>query len=778
MTVFQANEQGDASHFTLNTNAYGYNVTDPTTNEQVAEGLQTAQFENMLNEIRNQPMFRLTMDKEAEYYDGNQLDFETLEMLEERNQAPLITNLIKPTIDAVLGMEVKSRTKWKVDPADEKVDGTDQDVADALSVRLHKAETETRADRACSEAFGSQAKVGLGWVEVARESDPFKAPWRVNPVHRREMWWDWRAKNPDLSDARYLIRRQWVDEDVAMAAFPDAGNIIQYLVGGVPTMDLLIGQDTGLARAIEIFRGSSIEQYEYVNAARKRVCLFEVWYKRMLQGHVLKLPNGRTIEFDLQNILHCEAALSGQVQIKAAKFLKVRQAWFVGAYRLADNPTPYNHQKYPYVPFFGFREDRTGIPYGLIRSMVSPQDEVNARKSKMMWLLGARRVKADSDAVKDHNIAAAEVARPDAYIIMNADRRPGSVFEVEDGGNMADQQFKVMQDAKEEINKAAGVYQSMLGDQQSGVTAGIAINSLVEQGTTTLAEINDNYRFARRLVGELLLEMVKEDMQGLQTNVTIEDGAQERVIQLNVPGIDQTTGFPCLTNDVSKANVEVLLDDTSNSPTYRMQQFAQLTEMTKALPPQAQAVIIPFIMDASDLSQRKPMADALRKAMGMQTNPDGSQQDPQVQQLQQQMDQMKQEGLQQIQQLQQALQQAQQQNQQDQQQLHQLQMQVKDKSGELGIKSQELQLKMQEAQNNAGAGAGTSATQSVQAQLDAEKIALEHEKVATELRAKLIEQEMQRESNASAERMKAMEHEISVMQANLDAGKRVYTVKT
>ena len=53
----------------------------------------------------------------------------------------------------------------------------------------------------------------------------------------------------------------------------------------------------------------------------------------------------------------------------------------------------------------------------------------------------------------------------------------------------------------------------MLGkDVAGGAKSGVAINSLVEQGTTTLAEMNDNYRVSRAATFELLLSLVKQDI--------------------------------------------------------------------------------------------------------------------------------------------------------------------------------------------------------------------------------------------------------------------------
>ena len=60
-----------------------------------------------LMEIRHQPHWRREADRAADYYDGNQLSPETVDKLKERGQPPLISNLIKPTVDTVLGMEAK-----------------------------------------------------------------------------------------------------------------------------------------------------------------------------------------------------------------------------------------------------------------------------------------------------------------------------------------------------------------------------------------------------------------------------------------------------------------------------------------------------------------------------------------------------------------------------------------------------------------------------------------------------------------------------------------------
>ncbi|MBK8772549.1 MAG: hypothetical protein IPM06_19285 [Rhizobiales bacterium] len=169
--------------------------------------LTLEEFTAFLEEVRDQPAWRTQADKEMDYCDGNQLGSTILKEMEALGIPPAIEPLIGPILDGVLGLEIKSRGDWKVSAQEQN--GAD-DLAEAMNFKLHEAETRSGADVACSEAFDPQVKVGLGWVYVGREQNPFKAcKYRVESVHRNEISFDWHAR-PDQSDARFLIRRKWL----------------------------------------------------------------------------------------------------------------------------------------------------------------------------------------------------------------------------------------------------------------------------------------------------------------------------------------------------------------------------------------------------------------------------------------------------------------------------------------------------------------------------------------------------------------------------------------
>jgi hypothetical protein len=209
------------------------------------------------------------------------------------------------------------------------------------------------------------------------------------------------------------------------------------------------------------------------------------------------------------------------------------------------------------------------------------------------------------------------------------------------------QQFEIMKDAEETLQRATGVYQAMLGSAEQGTTSGIAINSLVEQGTTTLAEINDNYRYSRRAVGEALVNLIRDDIAGQQVNVVVGEDASKRIISLNVPQQDPATGMTFLANDTERSQVKVALEDVPSTPAYRAQQAAMLTQVMQSLAPEFR--LMPFYIESTELPQRKKIVATLKKVLNLPDVDYQPGQDPekdalmqQVQALTQQLEQLSQ----------------------------------------------------------------------------------------------------------------------------------------
>lgn len=587
-------------------------------------GLSVHQLEEFLDDMRSAPAWRQRSDLECNYYDGNQHTPESIQQHAERNLPVVTVNLVAPTVNLVLGMEARTRTDWVVKP-DGSSRGLTAKQADGFTALLNEAERNTHADQACADAYESQVKAGIGWVEVANSMNPFEYPHRVCAVDRREIWWDMRAKDRLLKDARWLVRRKWNDLDVVLTMVPQQmRSYVEAAVNNPSGWDFQTFQSSfPMLQDAMIARDWFSDSGEWCDSQRKRVCAYEVWYRVAVQGLVIEYADGRAAEYDKKNPMHVASVAHGVATLRWCSYMKMRLSWWVGPFRLLDVESPYGTNEFPYVPFWGYMEDDTRTPYGIIRSMRSLQDEVNARRSRMLWQLSAQRVIVEDDAVDDHAATAREVNRPDAYLKLAAKRKRGPNMPgitIEDHSGMNAQQYNVYEDSKRSLQQSAGVFAPMLGDSQSGAEAGVAIDMLIQQGTTVLAKINSNYRHSRTEVGRKLLHLVVAKMGTAQRKVDLPDMAPSgaKSITFNRRIEDPTTGAVTIEHDVTRMLWRVALGDVPQSPTHQQNRLKELTEFAKSLPEDLQAVFADLVVMASDLPNKDQIAARIRRITGQQ----------------------------------------------------------------------------------------------------------------------------------------------------------------
>lgn len=606
-------------------------MNEQQTKKTDPQAIDANEFADILTEIQNQPPWRARADKEADYIDGNQLDTELLNKQKARGIPPASENIMRPAIESVMGLEAKTRKDWRLS-SEGGVEG--EDVAAALGFKLNQAERKSGADKACSEAFRKQYSIGIGWVEVARASDPFAFPYRCSAVHRNELWWDMvgARENPDMSLCRWMVRRKWMDKRRIVLAFPESEELIQRVDGrwgGRWDVSLDGGTSTGLMDSWATERGWSIEEEQWIDVVNKRMALFEVWYRRWVNAVVLKQANGRVVEYDIKNPAHDLAIASGIVQVEKATVAKVRRAYMLGPHILNDGPSPYKHRHFPYVRFVGWEEDRTGVPFGAARDMIFPQDSLNSAISKLRWGISAVRTERTKGAVamKDEQFRE-QVARVDADIVLDAEHmaQPGARFEVKRDYTLTEQHYNMMQDSRASIERSSGISASFQG-RQGTARSGLQEQTQVEQANQSLAAIMDNFSTARAMVGEMLLSMIIEDMAGKPETIVIEGDAvrQPKTVLVNQPTTDPDTGVQYLTNDIERVRLKVSLEDVPTTSSFRAQQLTTLGEAVKSMPPNLQAAVMPFMVGLMDLPYKKEVVDAIRAA-AEQESPEGVEQ--------------------------------------------------------------------------------------------------------------------------------------------------------
>lgn len=578
-------------------------------------------------EIEHQPReWRPIADKEMDYAEGNQLRTELLEAQRQLGIPPSMENLIGAALEGIRGYEEATRTDWRV-TANGQPGG--QDVADAISFKLNEAERNSKADDACSKAFYPQIAVGLGWVEVSKSDDPFAYPYQCRPVNRNEIHWDWASELDDLSDARWLRRQRWMHASRLARVFPEHSELIRrFGKSGVGWWSEYSGEDvggqsTGLNRAWDVAREFTIKEDRWHNPYNKEVCATEVWYRRWVDVVVLKSPDGRVVEFDESNPAHQHAVANNLVQFRKAVVARVRRSYWLGPHQLYDGPTPYAHRYFPYVPFWGFREESTRVPFGYVRNMLYQQDTLNSGNSRLRWGMSAYRTTRTKGAVAmPDDVFRRTVGRLDADIVLDPAHmaQQGATFKVERDFQMNQQQLDMLANARQAIERVNPAAAGAFSGRRGTATSGVQEQTQVEQANQSLAHMMGNFKRSRTLIGEMLMAMIVQDMGKEEATVVIEGDAirPERTIVINRPETD-AAGYTYLSNDLQRTRLMVGLEDVPSSPTYRGQQLNVMSEVVKAMPPQFQAVAFPLMASLMDVPFKRELTEALQKAGAQET---------------------------------------------------------------------------------------------------------------------------------------------------------------
>lgn len=613
-------------------------ITDPTMTDVTAVASVSVEVKDdkdqmtltslldLSDDVKDQPDWRTPANVACKYYDGDQLEPSVVAKLRERGQPITIHNLIAPTVDGVLGMEAKTRTDLLViaDDPDEKM----EQMCEAVNSEFADACRLGGMNKARSDAYAEQIKAGLSWVEVRRNSDPFGPRYKMSTVHRNEIWWDWFSREPDLSDCRWLMRKRWLDVDEARARFPKQKEMIDHAIHDWQDFintDLYEGHEPHLINGYDEWKQYTTKDMNWVSGNRKRILLQVVYYRTYTSMDVLLFDNGRSVQYDKQNIMHVVAAATGKVKLVNAPVSRIREAWFIGPHRIVDRRCTAPQGMFPLIPFWGYRKDENGAPYGLVSRAIPAQNEVNFRRMKLTWLLQAKRIIMDGDAT---NMSDAElqheVERGDGIIKLNPQRQNkttiASSFEVQQDFNIASQQFSVMQESMKLIQDGMGVYSAFLG-QDSSAKSGVAISNLVEQGATTLAEINDNYQFACQQVGQLLLSYLLEDLKDKRDyDVTInrDDPRKRKRVTINAT----VTGQPTLNNDINLLRAHIALAPIQQTPAYKSQLAERLSQVIIGLPPQLQVSVLDMWLDLLDIPNKQEFVERIRAAAGTPKSPD------------------------------------------------------------------------------------------------------------------------------------------------------------
>ena len=588
----------------------------------------------------------MEMATDHDFYDNLQWNPEDAGEVQARGQMPLVYNEVAPMIDWLIGTERRTRVDWKVMPRSED----DVDMAAIKTDVLKYVSDINRVPFLRSRAFADAVKGGVGWMDDGVRDDPTKDVLYAKYEDWRNVLWDSDSYELDLSDARFLFRWRWVDEDVAVMMFPDRENQIRCAVedsqrsGTSSTWDdelTIEGSDpfgsTGRSGVLYAHgSGSSVD------AKRRKVRLIECQYRMPVSTKVVTMGPHKGAIFNEK-----DAALVQSIERRGGSvidkvMMRVHVAVFTETDMLANGVSIFRHNSFSLTPVWCYRRNRDRMPYGAIRRVRDIQMDLNKRASKALFMLSTNQILAESGATEDWENMRDEAARPDGVIVYKA----GSNVTLRRDTDGATGQIQMMALDAQSIQKSAGVSQENMG-RQSNAVSGEAIKARQTQGSVVTTEPFDNLRLATQVQGEKQTSLSEQFYT--EEKVIRLTGAKGAInwVRINQPE-QQADGSVRYLNDMTDSAADFVVSEQDYAGTLRQVMFDSLNAIAGRLPPDVSLRLLTMAFEFSDLPNKDEIADQFRKITGEQDpnkelTPEEQQQAQQAQQQQMEALQMQRE---------------------------------------------------------------------------------------------------------------------------------------
>ena len=516
------------------------------------------------------------------FYDGDHWTAEEISKLQEYGQPPIVINKLASKVDNLAGSEVAGRTRILY--RSRSGQPQEEETARALSdLALYIAERNDQPLE-LSQVFRAGLVTGIGWLDIGVEADPENAEQAPHIFNRCEdelrVVWDPLTMRQDFSDARFVCRERWLDRDDLQQLFPEKASAAAQLLNQPQLNTHTYGQGPGIA---------------YSNTAGDKLRVVEVQYKKSEKQYTLQHPDGR-----LTRTFDAKYAKAQGVPVTSAFVPRVYVVYFTDNLLLSQQPLPYQHGGFSLVPYVFKRSRTDGRPYGIVKSAIDPQKELNKRRSKAMHLLNTAQVIADIDAVEDPYKLAREAARPDGMIL----KRPGKELKIVRNSDLAQSQVAVMDQAARDIQEVMGVFDETIG-KQSNATSGLAIQQRQMAGTLNQMFAFDALRRTKRMLGSQLLALMRQYFTAEMVIRITDDMEAPRQLHLNRQHSEDEVSVE---NDITIGTFDVYVEevrDVLSSQELEIQQLNMLLNAGVPIPPHV-------LVEATSLRNKDALLAALQ----------------------------------------------------------------------------------------------------------------------------------------------------------------------
>jgi len=496
------------------------------------------------------------------YYHGAHWTDAQIKELNKRKQPVVTFNRIARKLNGVVGLIDRLKQDPKAYPRTPKHQEGAELATAVIRAVLDIGNWNAKAPEVALDA----AVEGLSGIVIELGEQDQQGNYDVdfNPVEVDSFFYDPRSYRIDFSDARYMGEGKWMDLDLAQDAFPDKADELE----------------SALENSSELSSNPDRENKWFdMEGGKQLVRVVDCWYRH----------KGRW----------CWTIFTGSLILDSGE-----------SYLFDEKLKPICR----YI-MFSCNVDHDGDRYGFVRNMRSAQDEYNARRSRALFTANSRRLIMTQGSVTDIEKARQEWSRPDGVVVTNA-RTPDEGIKSDDHQFDFAGQLKLMENAIAELDNY-GPNQALIGDISN--QSGRAIQLLQQAGMAELGPYILGYRGWKIRVYRALFSAVQRYWTGEKwVRVTDNEGVAQ-FVQVNGQQIDPMTGQPQMVNAIGELDVDIIMDEGSDTINAQQDVYETLTQIMPSiapmLKPQEAAAAVSILVESSSLSAtaKKTWRDATQQ---------------------------------------------------------------------------------------------------------------------------------------------------------------------
>lgn len=533
---------------------------------------------------------RLVAEKARLYYDGKQLDAVMTRALTRARQPRVIRNEIKPAINGILGLIQQA----KVDPKAYPRNPDNEEQADVASKALRFVADQNRLHRLKVNAAENHLIEGCFGVMVEVDE---QANVVTSLVPYNQLIYDPRSREADFSDAIFKGVGKWMYEGDLKAMFPDFADEL----GSSFSQSW---SDFGLG---EMFtdKPNDLLSEMWLDKKRRRIFVVELYHRDPMWK---------------------------------------RTVFYVGGV-LDETESPYlDDEGSPVCPMVmgSCFIDNQNQRYGVVASMLSPQDELNAYASRALHLANSRQLQVTDPNFPpevDARTASAEAAKANGVIPAGWSVVPTT--------DMAIGIQAMMENARQALVRQAPT-PAVLADASATNQSGRSRLVLQQAGMTEIARALGRLEDAENEVFRQIwmrlrqfkqepwwVRITGEDQKAEFVGVNIPTGPDGQEIPPEMAQMMQAQGMPVsIKNNLATMDVDIEIETIPDTANLQAEQFETIAPMlpllAQAKGPEAAFKVGLALSSFPDKQRIKELVDA----------PSDDPQAQQMAQMQQQMQQM------------------------------------------------------------------------------------------------------------------------------------------